>query len=521
MGGQLQLLPGTQTRWYLADLESAEFAADQGQIGMAARLMRAAYRDGVLAGVLSTRTSGLVHLPKRFSGDPEIVAALELGSTVEARSVFDEMCPSSELHLIARDGVTIGVGVGELVPVEGRDYPVLVRLDPEFLYYVWAENRWYFRSSAGTIPIVPGDGRWVLHTPGGRMSPWSAGLWRALGQAFIRKMHANLHKDNWEAKLANPARVATAPLGATEEQKQGFFRRVMAWGINTVFSLMPGWDVKLLESNGRGYESFRQTIDDQNNEFVVAVAGQTVTMDGGAGFSNADVHKTIRADLIEGDAAALAYTINTQIIPQFVATRFGEERIANGALLAWDVAPPKDKTAEATTLTQAASAITQITDALAKAGSTAKLDVDAMATRFGIPLIRETQAVDRNAHVEEAEIVQPKSLTASTGDEKHEPSISDVKQTIDLARGAGLQPTTPSLRLVASRVGLDLEPIPVGTSEPKRLVLAPTDIAKVVTANEVRSSQGLPPFTDERGGKTISELDASATAPAPTQSVPA
>jgi hypothetical protein len=390
IGGQLQPIPVTPTRWYLSDLEAAEIQADQGQIRSAAQLMRAAFRDGVLAGVMSTRTSGLVRLPKRFNGNPEIILSLEQGSTIEARSVFDEMCPASELAMLVRDGETLGVGVAELVPVDGRDYPVLVRLDPEFLVYVWSENRWYFRSVAGMIPIVPGDGRWVLHTPGGRIAPWQSGLWRALGRAYIRKEHANLHKDNWEGKLANPARVAVAPQGATEEQAQSWFRSVLAWGVNTVFGMKPGYDVKLVESNGRGHESFEKTIADQNNEFVIAVCGQTVTTDGGTGFANADVHRSIRADLIKATADALAYTVNTQILPQYVVAHFGEDALANGATIEWDVAPPKDKTAEATSLTSAAGAIKALTEALAPSGRT--VDVDALCTRFGVPLVRAEQA---------------------------------------------------------------------------------------------------------------------------------
>lgn len=404
MGGQVQPIPWSQTRWYLADLETAETAADAGQIAMAARLMRAARKDGVYAGVLSTRTDGLVRLPKRFRGSPEIVAALEVGGD-EARSVFDEMCPAPELAAIAADGIELGVGVGELVPVQGRDYPVLVRLDPEFIYYMWSENRWYFKSIAGLIPITPGDGRWVLHCPGGRMAPWQRGLWRAIGRAYIRKEHANLHKDNWEAKLANPARVAVMPAGGSEAEKSSWFRRVMAWGINTVFATPPGYDVKLLESNGRGYECFQATIADQNNEFVMAVCGQTVTTDGGTGFANADVHRSIRADLIKATADALAYTVNTQVLPPWIFDRFGEDAQLGerGALLEWDVTPSKDRNAEALSLVTTANAMKGLRDVFGN-----KVDLGALATLFGVPLIRDVSSLPAPVvedDIEEAEIV--------------------------------------------------------------------------------------------------------------------
>jgi Protein of unknown function (DUF935) len=384
MGGQIALPTVTQTRWYLADLERAELNADAGQLETAARLMTAARKDGVLAGVLSTRTGGLVRLPKKFRGDAEVISELEVGHDY-VRSVFDEIFPPTELALLAADGELLGIGVGEFVPVQGRDYPVFVRLPPEWLMYRWVENRWYYRSIAGLIPIVPGDGRWVLHVPGGRMTPWQHGLWRAIGRAFIRKEHAALHKDNWEAKLANPARVAVAPTGAAEEQADGWFRQVMAWGINTVFGMRPGYDVKLIESNGIGYQSFNLTIADQNTEMIIAVAGQTVTTDGGAGFQNSDIHKTIRADLIKATADALAYTINTQGLPVFIALRFGPDAIESKAtVMCWDVTPPKDRNSAATSLVTTANAISLLGAALQPFGVT--LDIAAITSEYGVPI---------------------------------------------------------------------------------------------------------------------------------------
>jgi hypothetical protein len=382
LGGNLSPLPTTRTRWYLADLEAAVRAADVGDLSIVGQLWRSMRRDGTMAGLLSTRTDGLVRLPKRFFGAPEQVAELEPRNGT--RSVFDEMFPPAELGALAADGVVVGVGVAELLPVPGRDFPVMRRLDPEFLRYRWNEGRWYYNSLAGPLPITPGDGRWILHITGGNVTPWVNGLWQPLGRSWINKEHALMHRSNYSAKLANPARVAKAPIGATESQRAGFLSRVIAWGINTVFELPPGWDVALLESNGRGWEVFQSEVDTSDKEMVLALAGQTVTTDGGTGFANADIHKSIRADLIKATADGLAYTINTQGIPPWVVSRWGIEALQKRALVEWDVEPAKDRLAEANSLIAVANAITLLRSALQPYGR--DIDVVSIATRYGVPI---------------------------------------------------------------------------------------------------------------------------------------
>jgi hypothetical protein len=384
LGGQIQPQINTRLRWYIADLEVAQRQADGGHLLMAAQLSRAFRRDGVLAGLLGTRSGGLVRLPKRFYGDEQISADLQAKNGT--RSVFDEMFPSSELTLLDGDGISLGVGVAELVPVADRDYPVMVRLDPENLEYRWVENRWYYQSTAGLLPITPGDGRWILHTPGARLAPWNAGLWPALGESWINKQHAKLNRSNYSMKLANPARVAITPAGAGEEQKKGFFNKVMAWGINTVFDLPIGWDVKLLESSGRGWEVFQKEVDTSDLEYMVALAGQLVTTTGGTGFANADIHRRIREDIIQSDGNALSYTISTQGIPIFIATRYGADAITSRTTtMEWDTTTPKELEAEARTMGLVATAIAQLVETLT--GSDRELDIDALLSRFGIPLL--------------------------------------------------------------------------------------------------------------------------------------
>lgn len=407
LGGQLTPQPVTQAEWHLADLQQAEIAADAGDMSGVGRLWNACRSDGVFVGVMSTRTDGIVALPRRYRGNGQLVDDLKLGGE-SIRSVFDEMFPPAELAAIAADGIGVGVGVGELVPVQGRSYPVLVRHSPEFLVYRWAENRWYLRTVAGLVAITPGDGRWVLHIPGGRVAPWRFGVWKAVGRAWIEKQHALLYNQAWQAVLAHPARAAVSPAGAGEEQDDAWFEAVMAWGVNTVFGMKPGYDVKLIESNGRGWESFDKSISRSEREYIIAIAGQEVTTTGGTGFANADVHKSIRADLIKATADALAYTINTQGIPVWVVARYGEEWIEQSPCVEWVVTPPRDMAAEAQTLVSVANAINILTEALAKHGLTP--DVPDLCVRFGVQVKGDRDGdgkVDTSEAGKEAKNIEP------------------------------------------------------------------------------------------------------------------
>lgn len=367
-----------QTRWYQSDIEAAISLADQGDLSKAARLSRSLRRDGVLGGILSTRTGGLTRLPKQFRGTDR---ATEMMSDDSRWRLFNRIFSPKELALMAGDGILLGVGIGELLQLPDRPEPTFVRLDPEFLTYRWSDDLWYYRSVAGLLPVTPGDGRWVLHMPGGYQQPWSNGLWASLARSFVAKDHAFNYRENYSGKLANPARVAVSPQGASEKEKQGFFKKVMAWGVNTVFGLPPGWDVKLLESNGVGFKVFQETIDSSDKEFMVALAGQIVTITGGAGFANADIHASIRSDLIQDDGDGLASTLNDQALPFIVNQLFGGDAYLS---IGWDTKPPADLNAEATAMSAASKAITDANEALAPYGM--RIDAKEIATRFKMPV---------------------------------------------------------------------------------------------------------------------------------------
>lgn len=383
LGGQLAIQPRTQLEWTLGEVDLASQAADMGDLSYAARLCRAVRRDSVVAGLQTTKSGGVIRLPKEWFGDEEVVE--ELTSTTAGTPLFDLLCPPSELKAMSDDTDYFGISFGELVPVQDRIFPVLERKDPEFCVYLWNYDQWFFRSVGGLIPITPGDGRWVVNYAGPRLAPWQSGLFHPVGRSWVRKDNMQALKDNWSFTLANAARVAFGPLGATEPQQLNWFQQIAAWGINNAFFTPPGWDVKVVESNGRGWEGFDTAIKLANEDFMIALAGQLVSTTGGSGFSSEDLYSAIRYDLIQGTAVPQAHTISTQVIPYYTWLTH-PEKLQDSPGFRYKVQRPADLKAEATILTALGNGAKSLMDVAKQSGY--KLDVARVFARFGIDLTR-------------------------------------------------------------------------------------------------------------------------------------
>lgn len=398
MGGSLEPIPDVRLRWYPPDIERAQHLARTGDLLLIGQLSESMELDGVIRGLGDARTA-VVNMPKRFySPNREIVETLQSRNASD-RSVYDEMVPATEARLMVKDGLKVGVAVGELVPVVGRDFPVLVRRYPQNLFYMWARNQWYYRSIAGLIPIQPGvpdvnGNAWVLHMPGGRLAPWNSGLWNTLGRAYVNKTQAIFARQAYIFRHSQPARVATATAGATEEERRGALAKLIRWALNAAFVMPPGWDVKLVESNGQGVKVYNEEIANANTDIATAYCGSAVMLQGTAGFSNLDVFRVVQKDLIETTADGWDHTVNTQILPAFVGRRWGVDALVDATTIETDSSAPKDRQAEAQVMVTLASAITTLTEAIGKAQLAAgadqalALNLPELLAQYGIPTAR-------------------------------------------------------------------------------------------------------------------------------------
>jgi len=91
MERQLTLQQISQTRWELGDLEGAITEADSGSLRTVGRLCESLRRDGVIHGVLSTRTEGLIQLPVSRAA---CVAEMQLAE-VQARRYSEQVVHAS------------------------------------------------------------------------------------------------------------------------------------------------------------------------------------------------------------------------------------------------------------------------------------------------------------------------------------------------------------------------------------------------------------------------------------------
>lgn len=383
---QLSPRPQTQTRHEFYELEQAIQDCDNGNLKRAGQICRSLRGDGALAGILSTRMDGLVQLPRFIEGPVDALNGQLLAE-------FDFAFPAAELALMMGDGRLLGIMCGEFIePVPG--YPVLVRCDPEFIYYIASEDLWFYQSNTqGLIPIHPGDGRWVLALPGGNSQPWSHSLWKGLAKSYISKDHAMMLRENFCQGLANPAKVLTSSVASTEEERAEMLRQVSQWAVNSGFVLPQGWQASLLAASTTTADVFQQAIDTADLHIKLAISGETVTGDGGAGFSNSAIHASIRSDLIQSDANALASMLNQQAIPVWANERFGAGFIEYAPQVRWDTKPPADLVKEAAASNQMALAAKAWNDAFAAAGTGQQVDLVSLARGLKLPLIAAPKAL--------------------------------------------------------------------------------------------------------------------------------
>jgi hypothetical protein len=385
----------TYVDWDIPDIDAALAVAETGNMQMIGRIADTLIGDGLIAGELSTRFDGMLHLPRYFEASVEEApdGRPYRGSMRPAEEYaialsreFDTLCPASELSLIARDGGLLNIMFGEILEDEDGRLR-LVRRNPEFLTYRFSENQWYVRTAYGEQePVTPGDGRWLLAFPHGSDYPWRYGLWRALAFAYVTRRQAFLNLGAWNNSLAFPIKKLTVPNGANEDEVRETFDAINHFGPFPAILLNEGWQFDLEHPSQTTPSSMKDQLEASKEDVIFAISGQRGTTEPGTGFANNSVFAKVKHDLIRGDAETMASALNEQVIPVWAQRRFSFDGWFHRPRVRWDATPPKDLASEANAVNVGGDAVKKWLDALVTSGAPERVDVAAMARKFGVPI---------------------------------------------------------------------------------------------------------------------------------------
>ncbi len=382
------------TGWTPAAIQNARAQADSGIMLEVADLWETMMRDARVKGVMSTRTHGLLGLPLDFEGgDPEARATLA-GNTNGKNGEWSHMCDESELAKLARNGLGIGVGVAQRIPLPriiGRPqrYRIETWSSRWLSYYHYGTgggSHWKILTENGLEDIIPGDGKWIMFQPYGARRPWAEGHWQEIDFPWLLKHFSMEDRANFSEVLGSPLWLGLTAHNGTQKQRDKFLSQMRTMGKNGKFVLPQGWDLKLVEASaaGKSGDVFDQQIKFSNEEITIALAGQLVTTEGTSGFSEGNVHESIKQDLIRFDGERLATCLYEQHLEPWALLNYGSRKAAPWPQ--WQTEKPEDITERADGLQKLGVAIQTLDAALKPHGL--KTNAQELAAQYNVPLLR-------------------------------------------------------------------------------------------------------------------------------------
>lgn len=353
-----------QNTWTVDQARGALYAHMMGQFDASAQLFDSILGDDRVMATMGSRISGLFGREARFSSANDSDAAKECRLAWEAW--WPRLSGDSAMSEMHTYGIGMGFSPAQLVwdtskPVWG---PYLRPWHPRFTYFDWSSRFMMALCQEATVPITPGDGKWVLHSPHGEYRGWIRGAIRALAEPWMLRHFAFRDMARFNEIHGMATRIGMVPAVSDPNERSDFEAKIANLGSDTAMILPQGvdgpdgsgYDYKLVEATATAWESFPGLIDRCDMAIILAILFQNLTTEvKGGSFAATSAHMDIRQSGLQGDDAAWANTIYNQIARPFAWLNFGDADLAPRT---WrDVEPRDDLRGNATQFQQFATAI--------------------------------------------------------------------------------------------------------------------------------------------------------------------
>jgi phage gp29-like protein len=180
-----------------------------------------------------------------------------------------------------------------------------------------------------TEPLLPY--KFIVHFAKAKAGlPIRGGLARAAGWCYLFKNYVLKDWVTFAEVFGQPLRVGKYGAGATEQDKDTLLQAVANIGTDAAAIIPESMLIEFTEARQTGsaelYQSFCAYLDAQVSK---AVLGQTLTTEipqGAGSRAAAEVHDTVRRDIMSADARRLAATLNRDLIRPIVDLNLGPRR---------------------------------------------------------------------------------------------------------------------------------------------------------------------------------------------------
>jgi hypothetical protein len=346
-----------QNAWTVAQVIGALASHTYGIFAASGQLVDDLIADPRVRATLDSRMAGLFSRKMIFKPANKSRAAKEvLDAWVQS---WPYISSGGALKQIGSYANLFGFWPAQLVwkmPEAGDPDVMMPRLMPwhaRYTYYQWDIRKYVAISQDGSLPIFPGDGKWVLHAPRGEYRGWMWGSIRAVAEPWLLRHFAFRDMARFSEVHGMPFRKGKVPAAAAEDQRQRFENQLSNLGVETTMILPQGvdasnsYDVELEEATSQSWQIFPGLVDRCDMDIVLAILMQNLTTEvTGGSFAATSAHMDIRQQGIQDDNEAWRGTIRHQIARPFAALNFGDADLA--PITEWDVTPQEDYTANTT-----------------------------------------------------------------------------------------------------------------------------------------------------------------------------
>jgi phage gp29-like protein len=333
--------------WTVDQMSAALRANMWGVFEAPGQLADAILGDDRVQATLGSRISGLFGREVRFRPADDSLAAKECLLAWER--VWPAVAPAHVMTQLQAYSILMGWMPAQInwdtsAPVW---CPYLYPWHPRYTYYHWNLRRYVALSQDGQLPIMAGNGKWLLHAPFGEYRGWVRGAIRAVAEPWLIRHWAIRDWARFSEVHGMPIKKAIVPASAEQGQRDAYEAALSQLATETTLMVTQGndgtnhYDFELVEAKDTAWESFPGLRDHCDMAIVLAIMFQNLTTEvKGGSFAATTAHMDIRQGGIQADNASWRWTLREQVARPFAWLNFGDPFLA--PITDWDVTPREE-----------------------------------------------------------------------------------------------------------------------------------------------------------------------------------